>query len=243
MAITAASSEYAAAFTAGSTSRNTGSISITSGRLVVVAAQMNGLSAPTTLTISDTAGWTWTEQAVFDTAGGIASGLGKVWTATSDGSSNTITVTANQSCLRDTLSVASIAGDNTVTFEQDAQASGSTAVEGQPSVTLGTTPSEAVIGVVFNNVGGDAAPGTDFTQLSDVATAAGNDAACMIQYDLAGNSDGVVDASGLSGAAWDIWGAEITDVAGGGGGETISASLLDTLAGSETTTRDGFFTR
>lgn len=204
---------------------------------------MNGLTTPTTLTISDTQSLTWTEQAVFDTAGGIASGLGKVWTAPANGNATTITVTANQSCLRDTLSVFSIEGDGTVTFEQDAQVSGSTAVEGQPSVTLGTTPSEAVIGVVFNNNGGDATPGTDFAQLTDVATAAGNDCACMIMYDLAGNTDGVVDASGLSGASWDIWGSEIIDVGGGGGGETINASLAETLTYSDTSSRDGIFTR
>lgn len=226
MAITAITSEFAQPYTAGATSRNTGSLSIASGRLVVVVGQMNGLTAPTTLTISDTAGWTWTERAVFDTAGGIANGLGKVWTASSDGSSNTITITANQSCLRDTLSVASIAGDGTPTFEQDAEASGATGVDGQPSVTLGTTPSEAVIAAIFNNNGGDATPGTDFTQLSDVATAAGNDCACMIEYDLAGNTDGVCDAAGLSSASWDIWGAEIIDVAGGGGGGTVVPQIM-----------------
>lgn len=226
MAITGYTDHFASAYTSGATSRNTGSLSIASGRLVRVAAQMNGLTTPTTLTISDTAGWTWTERVVFDTAGGIANGLGKVWEAMSDGSSNTITVTANQSCLRDTLSVASCAGDGTPTFEQGASASGSTAVEGQPSVTLGTTPSEAVFGVVFNNNGGDAAPGTDFTQLSDVATAAGNDCACMIQYDLAGNTDGVIDASGLSGASWDTWGCEDIDVAGAGGGGYYGALSL-----------------
>lgn len=226
MAITGYTDEFAAAYTDSQTSRATSSLTIASGRLIRVIAQMNGITPPTTLGISDTEGLSWTQRAAFDTAGGIAGGLGRVWEARSNGNATTITVTANQSCLRDTLQVASCAGDGTPTFEQGASASGSTAVEGQPSVTLGTTPSEAVFGVVFNNNGGDAAPGTDFTQLSDVATAAGNDAACMIQYDLAGNTDGVIDASGLSGASWDTWGCEDIDVAGAGGGGYYGALSL-----------------
>lgn len=218
MAITGYTDEFAAAYTSGSTTRSTTSLTIASGRLIRVAAQMNGLSTPTTLTIGDTQGLTWTERASFSTSGGIATGLGKVWEAVSNGSATTITVTANQSCLRDTLSVASAAADGTPSFVQGKTRSGSTAIEGQPSATLDSTPSASVFGVIFNGGGQDATPGTDFTQLSDIATAAGNDAACMIEYDLAGNADGVVDASGLTGVSWHVYAAEDEDSGGGGGG-------------------------
>lgn len=182
---------------------------------------MHGLMEVTTLTLSDTASWTWVKiYGDVATAAGIATGRSAVWVAISNGSSNTITVTPNQDSLRETMSVTEFPADNGVlipstTPNNTGTNTGTNPTE--PSVTLTTTPpSDGQIGVVFNANGDAMTPGTGFTELVDIATTSGNDCAQQVQYDLTAPSDGVSDWTGITAESWYAFTMEIQEDSGGG---------------------------
>lgn len=216
-------SRYASASTSttAASGKSSGSISTTSGSLVVVAASMHGVTPVTALTLTDTAGWTWVK--IYGDVGlsaGIAAGEAAVWVAISNGSANTITVSPDQDSLRETMSVTEFPADNgmlipSTTPNNTGTNTGTNPTE--PSVTLTTTPpSHGQVGVVFSGNGDAMTPGTGFTELVDLQTAAGNDCAQQVQYDLTAPSDGVSDWTGITGESWVAFTMEIQEDSGGG---------------------------
>lgn len=221
-------SRYADGSPLSSTTKSSGAMTVPAGNLILVAASAHALTPPTTMGVTDTQTLTWVPAStLLATASGIAGGVSRVWVAVSNGAETTITVEVDNSSIRWAMAVASFPADAAVSLVQDDENSGDVAVDGQPTVTLGSTPSGPVVSVCFNAGGQAATPGTDFTELLDVQTSEGNDCGIQIQYDLAGNTDGVADVSGLSGTQWDIVVLELAEASGGESDSITEDATLD----------------
>lgn len=210
-------------------SQNFGTASFTSGRIVVVQANVFNLADSFTgIDISDDQGHTWTELLDIDHAGnGVLNGgrSGLWWTTATVTGNVTITVTpAGQNAIRWCGACLEVNGGGSIGSTSGTDYKSATGAGLTPEVVLDATPAADAQVLVFGCVGRDdkdLLPGTGHTQISEVASNGGSN-----NLDMIATAD-LDNASATCNFSWDS----------GGGNWTIMAVVVPLAGGAPAATR------